>query len=204
MNVSHILYKVDKLDNAVQRFRKEGFTVEYGTKKNPHNALIYFSQGPYLELFHNSGMPGFLKSILSISGKKAFIDRLNQWEHSQEGLIGMALENYSDNLESERSILRRYNENMFIIPSKRRDSKGRVLKFTCGFPDNMKIPFMMTYFSQDPKPVDYVHPNGVESIESISFGTDKHLLALIHELCDDKRMKLFAGAGVKDLRYKRV
>lgn len=32
MKVSHILYKVDNLDNAVREWRNKGFTVEYEKK----------------------------------------------------------------------------------------------------------------------------------------------------------------------------
>ncbi len=46
MKTSHIIYKVDDLHQAVNEFKKKGFEVEYGTKKNPYNAIIYFSEGP--------------------------------------------------------------------------------------------------------------------------------------------------------------
>ena len=43
MKLGHILYKVNDLDLAVKDFSAKGFNVEYGSKENPHNALIYFS-----------------------------------------------------------------------------------------------------------------------------------------------------------------
>lgn len=69
MKVSHILYKVKDLDEAVRKYRADGFVVEYGKLKNPHNALVYFSEGPFLEIFKQSGMPKFAKSILRLLGK---------------------------------------------------------------------------------------------------------------------------------------
>ena len=33
-----------------KEFEKSGFKVEYGSKTKPHNALIYFSEGPYIEI----------------------------------------------------------------------------------------------------------------------------------------------------------
>ena len=45
MAVGHIVYKADDLQAAVEKFRAQGFEVEYGRAKNPSNALIYFSQG---------------------------------------------------------------------------------------------------------------------------------------------------------------
>ncbi|MEM7800146.1 MAG: VOC family protein, partial [Chloroflexota bacterium] len=91
MKLGHILLKVDDLDEAVKEYTEKGFTVEYGKKKNPYNALIYFAEGPYLELFHRSGMPSFAKLILKLIGKKALVDRLNRWDNAKPGLIGVAL-----------------------------------------------------------------------------------------------------------------
>ena len=50
MKLSHLIYRGRTLDEAVQQFRDLGFHVEYGSKHNPQNALIYFSHGPYIEL----------------------------------------------------------------------------------------------------------------------------------------------------------
>ena len=43
MKLSHLIYRGRTLDEAVQQFRDLGFHVEYGSKHNPQNALIYFS-----------------------------------------------------------------------------------------------------------------------------------------------------------------
>ena len=43
MKLSHLIYRGRTLDEAVQQFRELGFHVEYGSKHNPQNALIYFS-----------------------------------------------------------------------------------------------------------------------------------------------------------------
>ena len=48
--LSHVLYKVNDLNKSVNEFIKKGFHVEFGSKSAPHNALIYFSEGPYIEL----------------------------------------------------------------------------------------------------------------------------------------------------------
>jgi len=70
------------------------------------------------------------------------------------------------------------------------------------FPDNLQIPFLMTYFNIDPKPKKgFVHPNGIYRIKSISFGTNETLIPIIKELCDDTTLKLFLGNGVKNLEY---
>ena len=203
MKVGHILYKVDNLPQSVERFRQEGFTVEYGTKKNPYNALIYFSEGPYLELIGDVKLPGFINFLMKIFGKGKVVERINNWHDSKEGLIAMCLENYKSDLEQEKKILKRYNQKYFERNSKRLDTKNRLLKFKVLLPDELEMPFLMTYFTIDPKPQNYVHPNGVKKIKSISFGTREELIPLINELCDDEILHLFLGTGVKGLEYEK-
>ncbi|WP_242976856.1 VOC family protein [Lacrimispora celerecrescens] len=77
MKTSHIVYKVDDLHQAVKEYKEKGFVVEYGTKKNPYNAIIYFSEGPYLELLASTGMPKIIKRIVCLFGKSRLADRLN-------------------------------------------------------------------------------------------------------------------------------
>ncbi len=102
MKVSHILYKVNDIDEAVKKYIADGFVVEYGKAKNPNNALIYFSEGPYLELFKRSGMPKLVRIVLKLFGKSKFIERLDLWDNTEEGLIGVCLENYKKDLNEEQ------------------------------------------------------------------------------------------------------
>ncbi|CAM1345155.1 VOC family protein [Tenacibaculum amylolyticum] len=204
MKVGHILYKVNDLEKGVEAFRKEGFTVEYGTKKNPYNAVIYFSEGPYLELIGNIKLPSFLNFLMKLFGKGKVVERIYNWHYSEEGLIAVCLENYKKDLEEEKSVLKKYRQKYFERNSKRLDVKNRLLKFIVLFPDELKIPFLMTYFNINPKPENYIHPNGIKKIKSISFGTNEELIPLINELCDDKTLQLFIGEGVKDLVYEKV
>lgn len=203
MKLGHILYKVNDLDEAVKEFTKKGFTVEYGKKKNPYNALIYFAEGPYLELFHHSGMPSFVKTILKFFGKQALVHRLNTWENAPEGLIAVALENDRFDVDIEQQILDEANLKYFKGKSGRTDAKGRKLKFRGIMPDDMEIPFFGTKFNINVRPpIDYVHPNGVKQIKSVSFGTKEKFVPVIKQLCDDDGLKLFIGEGVKDLEFE--
>lgn len=201
MKVSHIIIKVNNLDEAVEKWTKKGFVVEYGKRKNSYNALIYFKEGPYIELYERYGMPSFLKKIMRFFGKKAFVDRMDFWDNHNEGIIGLELETYEDNVEKEVKLLKEYNEKYMLMNCKRLDAKDRNLKFTCVFPDNMKIPAFMTYFSIDPKPKTDIHPNGIKGVKSVAFGTEKKLIPLINQLCEDDRLKLYIGKGVRDLEW---
>jgi len=202
MKLGHIIYKVDNLDEAVKEYTQKGFTVEYGKKKNPYNALIYFAEGPYFELLESTGMPSYIKKILRFFGKNALIDRLDTWDNAKEGLIALALENDRFDLDIEQKILDDANLRYFKGRSHRNDTKGRKLKFLGIMPDDMQIPFFGAKFNINVRPPkDYIHPNGVKRIKSISFGTKEEFIPIINQLCDDEGLKLFIGEGVKDLEF---
>lgn len=92
MKVSHILYKVKNLDEAVKKYKEQGFLVEYGQKKAPYNAVIYFSEGPYLELLGNVKLSNFKVFLLKLFGKNKVAERINGWHYANEGLIAVCLE----------------------------------------------------------------------------------------------------------------
>jgi len=201
MKLSHVVYKVENLDAAVTQYRKDGFDVEYGKEKKPYNAVIYFADGSYLELLYKTGMPAIALKLLSLFGKKAFAHRLTTWENSEEGLIGVALECKEDQLDDAKKILREAGQNYFQVKSMRPDTKGRELRFTGIMPDEMKIPYFGTC-DTDLTRKDFVHPNGIKGFKNISFGTKEELLPLIKRLCNDTRVSLFVGDGVKELEYE--
>lgn len=205
MKLGHIIYKVNNLDEAVNEYAKKGFTVEYGKKKNPCNAIIYFAEGPYLELLHNTGMPSFAKKIFKFIGKKAFVKRLITWENSKEGLIGVALENDRFDVDIEQQILDKANLEYLKMRSGRTDTKDRKLRFKGIFPDDIEIPVLGAKFNINVRPPkDYIHPNGVKRIKSVSFGTKEKFVPVIKQLCDDDGLKLFIGEGVKHLEFEYV
>ncbi|WP_101696426.1 VOC family protein [Clostridium minihomine] len=202
MKVSHMILKTKDLKQAVNEYREKGFEVEYGSAKNPYNAIIYFSEGPYLELLASTGMPGFVKKLLRLAGKGKFVDRMDFWENHPGGLCGLALETYEPTLEKEQKLLEQENQGYFMTNSRRDDTKGRKLRFTCLFPYDLQIPFLMTYFNIDPKPKNFVHPNGAKKITSVAFGTKKEYIPFIQSLCDDPTLALFVGDGIRDMEIE--
>ncbi len=203
MKLGHVIYKVDDLDKAVEEYTQKGFTVEYGKSKNPYNALIYFSEGPYLELLERTGMPEFMKKIFSLIGKKGFVNRLNIWDSAAEGLIGLALENDRFDIDRELAILDKANLTYLKGKSGRTDAKGRKLRFMGAFPDDMAIPvFSAKYNINVRPPKGYIQPNGIKRIKSIAFGTKEEFIPIINDLCDDEGLKLFVGSGIRDLEFE--
>lgn len=197
MNVSHIIYKVRDLQQGVEAFRSRGFTVEYGKARNPYNALIYFSNGPFIELLAGTMMPVIAKKILRFFGKNPLVDRLDAWDSHPEGPCGLALETYASDLENERTVLAHYGVHCTVVPSRRTDVKGRKLRFKVGYPDDLRLPFLMTYFNIDPKPKDFIHANGVVGISNVKFGAPKEHFELLHTLCNDPLLSLNEGVGIE-------
>ena len=60
----------------------------------------------------------------------------------------------------------------------------------------------MTYFSADPKPKNFVHPNGIEQINRVVYSTTPVRFPLIRELCDDERLEL-ASTGNIEVSFKK-
>ena len=48
----------------------------------------------------------------------------------------------------------------------------------------------MTYFNIDPKPIKFVHPNGIKNIKKVNLGVTNDLISIINELCDDSILNL--------------
>jgi len=110
MKVSHVIYKVDNLIEGFNYFKIKGFQIEYGSKKNPHNALIYFSEGPYIEILEKAPIPYYAKIILKLIGKQKVVQRLEGWENETEGYIELCLENYDSDFKNEEKILKKYQQ----------------------------------------------------------------------------------------------
>ena len=203
MKVSHVLYKTNNLESSFKAFEKLGFKVEYGSIKKPHNALIYFSNGPYIEILEKAPISSFIKLILRLMGRRLLVERFNSWENAKEGFFEICLENNTTNFEKEIKILNKFKEGFFVTRSKRIDPSHRVLTWKLLFPNQIKIPFLMTKFSINPKPNNFVHPNKVKRIKKISYGTDLKFISILNELCDDDTLQLYEGHGVKNVFYEK-
>ena len=193
MKVSHVLYKTNNLEASFKEFEKLGYKVVNGSRKKPHNALIYFSEGPYIELLEKAPVSSFLKAISRLLGKGKVVDRFNSWENSTEGFFEICLENNTTNFKKEEKILAKFGEDYFITNSKRIDVSNRVLKWKLLFPNQIKIPFLMTQFNINPKPKNFVHPNKIKRIKQISYSTEASIIPVINELCNDDILQLFIG-----------
>ena len=193
MKVSHVLFKTNDLKKTFKEFEKSGFKVEYGSKKKPHNALIYFSEGPYIEILEKAPVSSFRKLILRFIGKGYLAERFTSWENAQEGFFEICLENNTSNFRAEKKLLKQLGEKYFVTQSKRIDPMNRILKWKLLFPRQIKIPFLMTPFNIDPKPKNFIHPNKIKRIQQVSYVTDPNIISIINELCNDDTLQLITG-----------
>ena len=202
MKVSHVLFKTNDLKKTFKEFEKSGFKVEYGSKKKPHNALIYFSEGPYIEILEKAPVSSFMKLILRLIGKGYLAERFTSWENAEEGFFEICLENNTSNFRAEKKLLKQLGEKYFVTQSKRIDPMNRILKWKLLFPRQIKIPFLMTPFNMNPKPRNFIHPNKIRGIKQVSYVTESNIIPIINELCNDDRLQLSAGKGECKVTYE--
>jgi len=202
MKVSHVLFKTNNLKKTFKEFEKSGFKVEYGSKKKPHNALIYFSEGPYIEILEKAPVSSFMKLILQFIGKGYLAERFTSWENAEEGFFEICLENNTSNFRAEKKLLKQLGEKYFVTQSKRIDPMNRILKWKLLFPRQIKIPFLMTPFNINPKPKNFAHPNKINRIKKISYYTEANIIPIINELCNDDILQLSTGKGECKVTYE--
>ena len=189
MRSGHLIYKVKNLQEAVKEWEAKGFVVEYGRKEKPNNALIYFSQGPYIELLENTGIPVIAKIIAKLFGRPKNLERFFYWDECEEGWQGLCIEKDSGDLDEEVNFLaKRGIKGLLLNNLKRIDTKNRELRYRCFFPHGTSFPFLMTYFSIDPKPKNFTHPNGIKEIKKIVFKISPAQAKILEDLVQDQTL----------------
>lgn len=208
MRSGHIIHKVNNLQLAVKEWRNKGFEVEYGRNKNPINALIYFSEGPYIELLQNTGMPKIVKLLSKLFGKNKKMERFNYWDTCEEGLCGFCIEKDFGSLDEEVEFLKKNGiKGVLFNNLKRIDTKNRVLQYKCFFPGGIDFPFLMSYFSIDPKPVNFTHPNGIRKIKKIVFKIDENNANILKQLMNDDVLEIIVDdkeKGIINIEYEKI
>ena len=136
-------------------------------------------------------------------GRGLLVERFNSWENAKEGFFELCLENNTTNFEKEIKILNKFKEGFFVTSSKRIDLYHRGLTLKLLFPNELRIPFLITKFSENPKSDNFVHINKSKRIKQTSYGTDSKFISIVNALCDDNTLQLYEGHGVKDVFYEK-
>ncbi len=196
MRAGHIIYAVDDLESAMKKWEEKGFTVKYARKSKKINAIIYFSTGPFIELIDVSSISKFFLKVFSMFGGKAMVDRMNLANKDNRNLAILCIEKDGNSLENEINLLDKYGKKgNHLKHNRRRAPDGRVFKWKLFFPYDLNLPFLMTYYNIDPKPKNFVHPNGVKSVKSLEFHTNRESIDILKHFIDDPSIKLVEGKG---------
>ena len=154
--------------------------------ENPINALIYFSQGPYIELLQKTGFPKLFYHVFKFLGLGKKVARFNYWDTCEEGICGFCIEKPNGTLDQKITFLKQWGiTGLYLKRLKRVDVQNRVLNYQCFFPQEVHFPFLMRYFDVDPKPKHFVHPNGISGIKKVIYRTNQHHADILSQLVDD-------------------
>ena len=168
MRISHVLYKVDNLEEGKKLFEKEGFFVEYGSKKNPHNAIIHFPDGSYVEIIQNMGFTKFLSWMLKRMGYGRFVEGMMRQQNGPQGYIRISFDNEDETFSTEKPIYEKNGLETVVVPVKRKDINGNILRCKCLFPYDERYPFIKSRFTGESTET-VRHPNGAIGIDKIDY-----------------------------------
>lgn len=204
MQLSHVLYRVKDLHVAVEKLRDAGFIVEYGTSpQKAYNALIWFEEGVFVEIYSNSGLPRWVKWLMKIVGYQPVLDRMNKWGQIEEGWCEWSLETTDIHLTEQKAWFKEWNIPFKFHKAKRKDIKGQILRWELLMPHAIDFPFLMSAYVPNPRPQKINHPNGIAGVSKLVVGTEKLDIELLKQLLPDQTaLELIAGEkGLQTIEF---
>ncbi|WP_337186911.1 VOC family protein [Phenylobacterium sp.] len=169
--LSHILIRVADLHAAVATYRALGFTCVWGADPDrAHNALIYFEEGPFLELFTPPAPSKARDGAVSLVAGPRAAARLRRWATPGEGPIEYAVEIPDFELGASRADLRKAGIRMSRpFRGRRRRPDGIELAWWLSMPSDLELPFLMgTYRPADDQPPEARrHLNGARRVAAL-------------------------------------
>ena len=175
---SHVVQRVQDLPTAVAAFEQAGFAVQWGSEpSHAHNALIYFEQGPFLELVNplSIGLRGALMRQVARIGRllgEPGLTRLDGWVRS-DGFCDHALEVDVPMTQALSQLNSRGVALSKPRPFSRTQPDGIRLDWSLVAPLDTTLPFIMDpYRPSLPRPDSHMaHPNGVRRCEALTVET---------------------------------
>lgn len=204
IQLSHVLYRVKDLHAAIEKLQDAGFIVEYGTSpQKAYNALIWFKEGVFVEIYSNSGLPRWVKWLMKIVGYQPVLDRMNKWEQVEEGWCEWSLETTANHLTEQKVWFKERNIPFKFHKTKRKDIKGQTLKWELLMPHAIDFPFLMSAYVPNPRPQKNNHPNGIIGVYKLVVGTEKLDTKVLQQLLlDQTALELVAGKkGLQTIEF---
>lgn len=201
MKITQIVYKVDDLPKAICSAADKGFVAEYGRKKNPYNAFVYFADDTFLEFVDNMGIPKVVKMVMKIVNKK-FINRFEKWDNAKEGPLGIGIQVTESQIhEIEVYLKNKYNINCFKLTSKRKDIHGVNFVAQCLFPENIYLPFFVTPYRNANNTVLHQNLNGKKKVKHIDVTLEEREYVIVCDLLSEFQLWDDLGAYIQKGEY---
>jgi catechol 2,3-dioxygenase-like lactoylglutathione lyase family enzyme len=176
--IGHVLIKVQDLKEAVRDYEELGFRVSYGSAPDKAtNAMIYFEDGSFLELFCTSfGQP--MDSVMKLAVKlmlalkSPYAGRYRNYITPVEGFRDYALDStkgqefaYNMELLKQKGITVHGPRGM-----KRKNTEGILMTWSLCFPPQERLPFFMSPYSPalSLSSAKTEHPNGAVGFKEIT------------------------------------
>lgn len=211
LNVSHIQYKVDDIHKAVQEFRDAGFQVEWGRRpEKADNALIWFEEGPFIELFEMSRLYYYCAPLMSLMYGKTAKSRWVHWYRSKEGWCDFALEAADQELVKKEHIqeIQSFTEKCGantskIINGSRTKTDGEVVKYAYFTTKPLGLPFVVSSYIPKQRPDSIAHPNGALGVTELNVQMKEGLIPIVKAMTKgDSILNVVGGKENKLLSVK--
>ncbi|RFA28578.1 hypothetical protein CAI21_12005 [Alkalilimnicola ehrlichii] len=177
---SHVLCKVADIRTAVRDFERLGFSVAWGSApRRAHNALLWFEEGPFIELFELPRGFRYLRRPLGWVYGRAAGSRLARWAESAEGWCDVALEppqpagrtgtaDDPTDLSAVHAALSRTGLPLSRTARGRRTRPdGADVRYRFFAPEPAQLPFVVSPYDPPQRPPRIEHPNGARRIERV-------------------------------------
>ena len=202
LQLSHVLYRVQDLHQAVGKLQDAGFIVEYGTTpEKAYNAFIWFEHGVFIEIYNNARLPAPVQWLMKLLGYQPVLDRMDKWQQTENGWCEWSLESTDVHLDAEKYLLKRQHIPFKFHKTKRKDIKSQVLRWELLMPNDIMFPFIMSAYVPNLKPKKVQHPNGVKSVTALVVGKEQLNTALLSQLLSEETgLKFIDGkAGLQEV-----
>ena len=209
LKCAHVICKVNNIKQAVIDFQKLGFSVEWGSNpQKADNALIWFNEGPFIELFEEKSFYYKFSRMISIFCGSAAGNKLRKWYLMKEGWCDVAGEDINNNenmiedeklnckeLDDLRKKIRRIGlDTSKVIKGNRKKPNGKIVRYSIFYLSPVEYPFVVSKYDSLQRPSIIVHQNGALEIEKIIISVPQKMIKKYIQLFgNDSRIEIRKG-----------
>ncbi|MEM7016005.1 MAG: VOC family protein [Pseudomonadota bacterium] len=174
MRSSHILCKVNNLEQAIKNWSDLGFTVQVGDAPDKAiNALIWFETGPFIELIDVKGAqpPTVFRWLMKMISPNGMVRRFENWQKAPEGWCEFSLETHEGSVRPLVDTFKKTGIKIFgPVTNKRTPPDSPMITTQTAFPHITALPILMGAYRPDPRPTEITHPNGATAVCNVTVG----------------------------------